>query len=385
MSEGVAAGTTAPGGEAESQGEPEAVKPEQVATVKFDPQTHQRVIKPIPDKSRAASGQDGIERKAAPPPKAGAGLPEPPKAEPDEEEPPQEEFEFGGTKFKSREQAEQSFRTLRGQFRSMQEKATAADGHDRKARGWYQEAMRLSAELEKARQGGAGAVQAEAKEAKQAAPEIDWALYAEIKKAADEAGKPYEAERWLLGEYEKMRQTARQAEFESLKSELLKSIEPLAQDHQLRGFEAQLESNIDRVTQLVDANGAPAYPEYDEPETAYEIGQLWHQAGLPAELAATPQGAILAVALYRHLKESAGPAATGEESVPGMGADVPEVGADESGMPAVSPRQLAAASMLAGGGARAERPDESIPQEVRKLFAGMKQDMADRSNLGFTR
>lgn len=376
---------TPAGGEA-AQPSGEQGQEQPVATVEVSEKTGQRVIKPILGKPRQTRG-DGIEKDTAETPDevtrrrttkvsgpvSGPVPSEVPAPEPDK---PTAEYTFAGVKFKSQDHAEQSFRSLRGTYKSLESRAAE---HEGKARGWYEEAQRLQKQLAEVQSGKPQAA-TPGKQQESATPEdIDWALYAEIRRAADEAGKPYEAERWLLEEYRKIDTGRRRAEQDEFRKQLEASLQPLQLTHQQQQLAAQVDGAVDTIASLSAPDGNPLYPELSDPQTQYEIGRTWREAGLPPELAQTPRGVALAVLLYRHVQGAIPAEETGEE--------IPDQ-EDESLAPsgrAVTPQQLAAASMITGNTSRPERADPAIPPEVRNLFANMKRDMAYRSTLGFTR
>jgi hypothetical protein len=228
-------------------------------------------------------------------------------AAPDEDVPPEPDappkpakFKFGGSEWDTQEQAEQNFRTLRGQFKAYEGKAREFDKAAASARGWHAETQRLQAELEGLR-GGKGATEtapAAEQEAQPAGESIDWAMYAEVKKAAAEAGQPELAEKWLHGEQERVLDARMQA----MLDEQMAPVRDAEQNAFVDNHVAALFDSLGGY--VLPGTDTPAYPELADPTTAAQVGRLWHDMGLPTEIALTPQGAVAAIQLYRGTRAS---------------------------------------------------------------------------------
>lgn len=222
-------------------------------------------------------------------------------------EPKPAKFKFGGEEFDSAEAAEQNFKSLRGQYKPIQQLARQLGGIEKvpetltraaeSARAWNAEALRLQAELATLRS-GQPAGQSPAAPAPDPTPpaeaDVDWDLYAEVKKLATESGEPWKAEQWLINETRKLER----ARFEQMLDARFEPIRVQQQQAEVDGRTTELFSNLQNYTL---ADGSPAFPELNDGDSAYAIGKMWAQLGLPAEAALTPQGAIAAIAMYRML------------------------------------------------------------------------------------
>jgi hypothetical protein len=228
-------------------------------------------------------------------------------------------FKFADEEYESQQAAEHNFKTLRGHFKPVQALAKQLGGIDKiaptlssaaeSARGWKARADALEAELAAARSGrppantpaaaqpDTPASTPQAAEAAQA--DVDWELYAEIKKLATEKGEPWKAEQWLITE-------VRKAERAHLEKLLEQRDAPLKAAQAKEAMAAQTETLFGSLAEYTNADGSPAFPELGDEAAAYEVGRLWASLGLPPQAALTPQGAIAAIALYREHKRSAG-------------------------------------------------------------------------------
>lgn len=318
---------------------------------------------PATGRFRPKVGVDASAKPGAPdaiPPKPG-----------EETKPTPTKFKFGGAEFESQEEAEQNFRSLRGQFKPLVERTQKAESElsraAESARGWHAEAQRLQAELEKY-QSKQPATQQEQEQ------DIDWELYAEVKRLAAESNEPWKAEQWLIQQTRKVEQ----ARFEKMLEERLKPIqEPLAR--------AQVGQHVEQlfsaVADFVDNDGNPAFPELDDPQSAYEIGQTWTSMGFSPEMAMTPQGVAAAVALYRMSKGSQGkPAGSGQTAA---AAQVAQAAAPPS------PQTLAARAAAALDDGRPSMPVNAemsdLSPAAQRILAGLKEAKLALPGLGFER
>lgn len=299
---------------------------------------------------------------------------------------PSPKFKFGGEEFDSQEAAEQNFRSLRGQFRPLQSLARSLGGVDKiqpifvqaaeSARGWKAEAERLSAELQQVRSGQPAQPQSSptaAPDATEATPaDVDWELYAEIKKLANDSGEPWKAEQWLINEVRK----ADRAHYESLLDE---RFAPIADAEQQAAVVSQTETLFSNLAEYVNADGSVAYPELHDEAASYAIGRMWASLGLPPEAALTPQGAIAAIAIYRMAKggsngSQAGSAAGARPMTPA---------------PPPTPTDAHAAAALGGDGRNMglsipDGANGSASAEAQRVLAGLRQaNRGNRAVLGF--
>jgi len=219
-----------------------------------------------------------------------------------------EPFEFAGERFESREKAEQNFKSLRGQFKPVQALARTVGGVDRiaptlssaaaSARGWKAEAERLTAELAAARSGrqpatpGVTSSPAHTPDAVAEPADVDWELYAEVKKLATERSEPWKAEQWLIEQVRKIERTRTDKMLDERDA-------PIKAQRARDAVAAQTETLFSSLAEYTYEDGSPAFPELSDEAAAYDVGRMWASLGLPSAAALTPQGAIAAIALYR--------------------------------------------------------------------------------------
>jgi hypothetical protein len=305
------------------------------------------------------AGSTGGETVAKPEPRsvdASDLVPEPPEAKP--------KYKFAGREYDSQEAAEQYFRSMEGRHRPIQQKATEYESKLIKAaesaRGWNAEALRLQARV-------AELEAAQGKPAEPAAEQrgIDWALYAEIAKVANEAGEPWKAQQWLQEQVD----AARAADLAALREELSA---PYREAEAAAAEQAELSQSADAIVDSMSAHknpdGSPAFPEFADPTQARAVGELWSSLGLDPRMALTPGGAVAAIAVYRLARAMEGaPAASAVPAPP-----VPNPAA-------------AAAAGLEGG--RPLLPAASGRREMdpstARLIAGLKNTQLIRPGLGF--
>ncbi len=236
-------------------------------------------------------------------------IPEPPEGaekKPEAEAPKTQKIKFGDKEYSSLEEAEQSFRSVQGMFKPMQERLTSAEQLAEKAaesaRAWRQRAIELE-------QGTAAAAptpqrpvpqdsgQRDAKADLEAAlANVNGELFESL---AREHGLPlagrYLAAQVLATVNDQMLPRLRQEILDQLAPEL----EPLKQD---RGFQQATQHVADLITQVSaykNADGSAAFPELQDEKTVFEIGHLWRSMDMPVELAMTPKGLLQAIAMYR--------------------------------------------------------------------------------------
>lgn len=287
------------------------------------------------------------------------GIPDLPEAKP--------KFKFAGREFDSQEAAEHFVKSMEGRYKPIQEAATRHEAQLVKAaesaRGWHAEAQRLQAELQALQSGAQKPAQTP-----EAAPEskgIDWDLYREIKRVANEAGTPEKADQWLVEQIEAQRQAdfkAWQERFET----------PFREREAAEAEQAQMAQTADTLVESMAAHknpdGSPAFPEFQNGETTRAVGELWRSLDLDPKIALTPGGAVAAVALYRMAK----------------GMDAQSAPAPAPAPPPPNPAADAAAGLEGGRTlmpAAATRRD--MDPGTARLIAGLKNTQLIRPGLGF--
>lgn len=341
---------------------------------------------PSSDKAGAARPRDASGRFV---PDAPSGTEGAPPAEEhtgeSDQPPPKPKVKFLGEDFDSMEAVEQNVKSLRGQFKPLQQKAAQADQFRAQlgqaaesARAWKAEAERLQAELQ-----GRGGSQPEPATkgdgpddaADGDVPGVDWELYAEIKRLADEKGEGWRAEQWLHEQNEKIIQAR-------VQKMLDERFEPVQQHAEKAALAEHTERLFGNLATYTNSDGSPAFPELSDERAAYEIGRMWASLGLPREAALSPQGAVAAIAMYRMAKavSQGKPAAT----VPATGV-VPEPAAPTP----AAPTDTSAAAGLDDGRPSVARPGAGVGKgpsaEAAAILQGLRSARSNplRAKLGF--
>lgn len=298
---------------------------------------------------------------------------------------PQERYRFAGDEFDSQEHAEQSFRTLRGQFKPVMGLAKQLGGVDKiaptieraaaSARAWQAEANRLSAELDQYRAGRPATAPTPETPTAPAQPEtdsdgVDWELYAEIKRLATEAGEPIKAEQWLMQQI----QAAERSRYEKLVDERMA---PFTAAQERAATAQHTETLFGHLAGYTNGDGTPAFPELHDESAAYEVGRIWAGLGLPPEAALTPQGALAAIGIYRMTKSRAGANSDTANATRTVTSSVPPA--------PVAPSDAAAAAGLDDGRTMPMSPrlDGPSAEAARILGALRSVNNGNRSLLGF--
>lgn len=308
-------------------------------------ETSEVVQKPRPSATDAPEGEPTI--------------PDAPEAKP--------KFKFAGREFESPAAAEHWAKSMEGRYKPIQEAATRHEAQLVKAaesaRGWHAEAQRLQARIAELEAGGGNPTPAAQPESAPAQG-IDWALYAEIAKVANEAGEPWKAQQWLQEQYD----ANIRAEFARLREEAIEN--PRREAAQQAELAATADTLVNSMAAHTNPDGSPAFPEFRDGEQARQVGELWQSLGLDPRLALTPGGAVAAVALYRMAR--AMDAAAAPAPVPTPAPPPPNPAAD-------------AAAELEGG--RPLMPAAASRREmdpsVARLVAGLKNRELIRPGLGF--
>lgn len=254
-------------------------------------------------------------------------IPEPPEGaqKPEEAQPQVKKFKFGDKEYDTIEQAEQSFKSLQGMFKPLQERATQAEQLAEKAaesaRAWRQRAMDLeSGAAAPTPQQPVPPVQQSVAQSGDPKADLEAALAnvnGELfESLAREHGLPlagrYLAAQVLATVNDQMLPRLRQEIMDQLAPEL----EPLKQDRGFQQATQHVAGLIETVGQYKNADGSDAFPELSDEQTVYEIGDLWRSMDMPPELALTPKGLLQAIALYRMYKGGPGSQSTTNTVVP---------------------------------------------------------------------
>lgn len=302
--------------------------------------------------------------------------------------PPTPKFKFAGREYESQAQAEQAHRTLQGHFKPLMSIARSLGGIDKivphlrsaadSARGWQAEAQRLAAELTQYQNGTAQPAaspapsndSAPASEGESPAG-VDWELYAEIRRLANEKGEPWKAEQWLMEQV----QAAERTRYERLLDERLS---PFTAAQEKAATVKQTESLFGQMATYQNADGTPAFPELHDESAAYEVGRIWASLGLPAEAAMTPQGALAAIAMYRMTKQARGASSDTARTVSTPVPPAPPAPA--------APSDAAAAAGVDYGRTRpvSARGPEGQSAEAARILMGLRSvTTGSRNHLGF--
>jgi hypothetical protein len=299
-------------------------------------------------------------------------------------------FEFAGEKFESKEKAEQQVKTLKGMYRPLQALARSVGGINKipaalsgaaeSARAWKAEAERLVAEHARGAQPASAAPGATPPTPTEAPGDsgetaIDWNLYAEITKLANESGEPWKASQWLAEQQERVIQAR-------VNKMLSDKLAPIDAERERAELSHQTETLFGNLAEYTHSDGSPAFPELHDEAAAYEIGSMWASLGLPREAAYTPQGALAAIALYRmKATRRSNPAAPAGGAPPVARPSAPPAA------PKVPADVLAAASLGDGQPTVASIGGQGGPSaEAARILAGLRSvnaNSASRVTLGF--
>lgn len=291
-------------------------------------------------------------------------LPEPPK--PPE---PKKPFRFADQDFDDQRAAELAFKSERGKLQPVQRKlaevTTDRDKAAESARGWHARAQELEARIAEL-QAGRGEVAPGTPDPQSQPAEggIDWGLYAEIVKAANEAGEPWKAQQWLQEQYD----ASIRAEFARLRDEAIE--QPRREAAEQAALTQTADTLVSSMAAQTNPDGSPTFPELaDGPGNEAEaVGALWVSLGLDPRAALTPGGAVAAVALYRMAKAMNSPAAPAPTSAP----------------PAPNPAAEAAAALDAGRPLAPVAADyRGVDPTAARIVSGLKNTQLIRPGLGF--
>lgn len=337
---------------------------------------------PSSDKAPAARPRDASGR-FAPDAPSEAGREPAAEEHTGEPEPSRAKLKFLGEDFDSIEAVEQNVKSLRGQFKPLQAKAAQAD-HFRaqlgqaaeSARAWKAEADRLNAELQG--RGGSQPQPATPGDGPNGAegdtPGVDWELYAEIERIANEKGEGWRARQWLQEQTDKVTEARVQRMLD-------KQLEPVQSATAKAALAEHTEKLFANLATYTTSDGSPAFPELSDESAAYEVGRIWASMGLPRAAALSPQGAIAAIAMYRMAKAASQGKPAASTPAPGIapGAEAPA---------SMLPTDISSAATMDDGRPSVARPGAVAgtgpSAEAAAILQGLRASRSTQANrLGF--
>jgi hypothetical protein len=243
-----------------------------------------------PEVGRREEPANPDEPKAAPEP--------PPKAdEPKAAEP--EKFAFAGKEYASKEEAEQSVRSMQGMFKPAQEEKQAAIdlAHQWRDYAMAQERRATGRNPEAAPQDPNPTAGKEL-DVESILNGINGQKFSELAQDPNK-GLPV-ASRFLAAQVLDAVHTKLIPQIrEEMMDELTKGLQP-SREREAEEMAAREVANIYQAARgLRLTNGEQAFPELEDPETMMAVGREWANSGLPAEHAKTPRGLQQAIAMYR--------------------------------------------------------------------------------------
>jgi hypothetical protein len=307
-------------------------------------------------------------------------LPEGAKPKEAEVEPPTpKKFKFAGQEYDTAEAAEQSFKSLQGMFKPLNERVSKAESLAQQAvesaHSWRNRALELEKGVSPTPPGqvppGSNAVKGSqpttpktAQQELQAVMEnVDGEMFETL---AREKGLPlagrYLAAQVLASVNDQMLPALR----ESILAEIRPQLDPVTQSIEFQQQTEQVGTIFDNVSQFRNPDGAVAFPELSSAEETQEVAELWSTM---KSAEPTMQSLIQAIALYRLYRGARGTSST---STPPVNVTPP---------PNVLPRSQpmeAGGSVAAPGSTRA-----GAMTEDQRFARGLDDvDLVDRT-LGF--
>jgi hypothetical protein len=236
-------------------------------------------------------------------------VPEPPPGSEKDSQAPKK-FVFAGEEYESQEKAEQSIKSLKGMFKPLTQERDferqRADEAVNSAVKWREYALHL--EQGQGQQTPSPAPQgtpAPAGDQKVAGVDlakilenVDGNMFEKIAKDPDK-GLPI-AGRYLAASVidavvnELLPQYRQQ-----ILDEVNKGIDPLREQQAFNDAAESVKDMFVSARGLRLNDGSQAFPELEDPETAFRIAETWRNLDLPAEVAMTPKGLMQAIATYR--------------------------------------------------------------------------------------
>jgi hypothetical protein len=312
-------------------------------------------------------------------------------------------FSFGGKEWESQAQAEQSFRTLQGIHRSLNDRlATVTQTNNQNqysASEWKRVAEQAQAELEALKggrptgqnAGGAGAQGGNGaslggqpldripESADDILAGVDLGLVAEI---AEERG-PLAATHLLLTESLNRMLPAIRAEIERAQAPFAQYAQAAQVTSQAQGLIQDM-GNWTKTLPDGTPTAEPLYPELSDPVALNKIAALWEKLGLSDDVALTPMGLMTAILHYRNMVGLYGGngAAPTPTAVPGS-TTTPQASGAAAAAAAVTARltgQAPGGDALSGPSGVAVRPGhaESDGDRLRREFReapGLHKDL----------
>lgn len=335
-------------------------------------------------------GEAGVAKKDG-----GDATPAPPGSQPAPgDASPTEKFTFAGVEFKSREEAEQNLRTLRGQFKAFQKTAddakAAAAASDAKfhrandtARQWKERAGELERENQELRgQGAQGARPEGAAPPNATAPTepalpesaedvikgLDMGFFQQL---AEQSG-PHVAAVWALKE-------ALGKILPGIRAELGKVSQPFNQYQAGMRATSQMRQIVTHLAGLTEQgpDGTPVqmFPELHDPNAMRAIAVIHQKLGFSPETALTPQALVAAISQYRIWKQRMAAAGAGADETstaapPTTPPNPLEVGTETAPAAAAQPgnpggTHLSGPSLPQKRGTAALTPADKLREEVR--------------------
>lgn len=237
-----------------------------------------------PVEPKAEEAQPAVEGEEAPPaenePKS-APTPEPPS-----------KFAFAGEEWDTREKAEASFSTLRGQYKAFAQKTAEAEQRAARAEYLAKEALDQLRAAKEAPKSDAPAPDS------QGADPLEEILKSINDKELDAAIK-------LYGQPSAMRlalYNALKAYDKNIRAELEQRFEPVRQAQQ-QSAEIVASANLFReAAALEDAAGEATFPELRDEVAMPMVAKIWTDLNMPREFAFSEMGIQTAILQYRELK-----------------------------------------------------------------------------------
>lgn len=363
-----------------------------------------REIKPIKSRAERRAELQARQTPTATPAPGDAATPPPgtPAAPTDPNAAPAPKYKFGGKDWDSQAQAEQSFSTLQGLHRSLNQRLADVtqknQANQYSASEWKRVADDYKAQLD-ALQGGKPPAQGKPPAAAPGAvagkpldriPEsaddiladVDLGLVAEI---AEERG-PLAATHLLMTEALNRLLPAFRAEIERAQA-------PFAQFAEQSQVVSQAQALIEDVGSwqktLPDgtATGEHLYPELSDPVALHKIAALWERLGMSPEVMLSPQGLMTAILHYRNMRSLyGGDVATGAPAAaPGTPPTMPQSSGAAAAAAAVTARLTGSTGgdTLSGPNGVAVRPAGGVESDADRIRREVREAPGIDRSLGF--
>lgn len=304
------------------------------------------------DRAKALEKEMEDERKAFFPPDPPADdkktVPEPPpgsEKKTDSQAP--EKFSFAGEEYESREKAEQSIKSLKGMFKPLTQERDSerqrADEAVDSAIKWREYALHLeqggkpNSPAPQDPQAPAGDQKVAGVDLAKILQNVDGNMFEKIAQDPDKglpiAGR-YLAASVLDAVVNELLPQYRQ----QILDEVNKGIDPIREQQAFNDAAESVKDMFVSARGLRLNDGSQAFPELNDPETAFRIAEVWRNLELPAEVAMSPKGLMQAIATYRLYHGAPQPKAPEPTPEPKSTPAVPHAaGASDSGGSGVIP------------------------------------------------